>query len=207
MMLSNLPFNNNRPPGPHPEATLPLHVRLFGEHSKWFYIWIITSLAFSLAELVFRPLPRGIADAATLCSPIFLLMVLSPNPYLRAVVFGILCGLVWNETEFESLTTVSVALAAGPIYLIAASIGARIRDRMGSMTRRERRPLVALLTLMELGQAVFILAPASLLAYGYLAGRGAHPVDAQLLIGACAGLWLVLVIRRLWSELPTPTDA
>lgn len=121
-------------------------------------------------------------------------------------VRGILGGLIWKETAFESLTTVSVALAAGPVYLAAANITARIRGRMGSMTRRERRPLVALLTLMELGQAVFLLAPASLLAYGYLDGRGAHPVDAQLLIGAGVGLWVFGSIRHLWSELPAPTD-
>jgi hypothetical protein len=207
MMLSNLPLNNNRSPNTGPNAQPPLHERLFGEHSKWFYIWIIGSLAFVLAELALRPLPKMLENFGALSGPLFLLLIGSPDPRIRAVVFGMLCGLLWSEAEFEPLTAVPVALAAILVYLAATKVTARIRVRIALMTRRERKPLVALLTAMELGQAVFFLAPASLIVYGYLAGRGAHPVDAQLLIGAGVGLWLVMMIRQLWNDLPAPADA
>ena len=135
MMLSNLPLNN-RSPNTGPNAQPPLHERLFGEHSKWFYIWISFCLAFVLAELALRPLPKMLENFGALSGPLFLLLIGSPDPRIRAVVFGMLCGLLWSEAEFEPLTAVPVALAASLVYLAATKVTEAPRDRCERKIRR-----------------------------------------------------------------------
>jgi hypothetical protein len=210
MMLSNLPINSNRSSGTGPAARPPLHERLFGEHSKWFYVAMGLWFALAIVQLMIAVLyrPDRLDDLFRhFAFPLFILLQGSPHRRIRSVAAGVVAGSFWHETDIGMTVAVTAGVASAIISYAGGRLSDQAREQLKTLTRERRTPTVLRLAFAEFIQAPLVVVPVVLVAHRYLIERGWNPTDVQLLIGAVMAVGISWAVRRLRDSLPFPARA
>lgn len=209
MMLSSLPSSHKDDSDSRPQADAPLHERLFGEHSTWFYVgitlWITVMLAMLIFSAVYAPhrLPQAIGSFAL---PIFCLLGGSPSRRMQAVPAGIMGSLIWSYLQVGPLRVAAAGLATGLAAYVCAEVIHRELAALTGQTRRQRLPTLARLISAVVVACSLVAVPGALVVHGYLTGRGWSPETAAYLVAGGLAILGAVVYHKVADEIPGTVD-
>lgn len=209
MMLSSLPSARNDATRRHRPADLPLHERLFGDHSGLFYIWmslwIGVTAALLAASVVYAP-HRTPEAIGALALPIFFLIVESPSRRVQAVAMAIMGGLLWSHLVVGTALIAAAAVGTGLATYVCEAVIRRELARLPGLTGRQRLPNLARLVSATVVGWALVAIPGALIVYAHLLGWGWAAETAGYIVAGALVLLALIVCRKLADEIPGPAD-
>ena len=166
MLLSSLPSRQNDISDSGPHDVAPLHERLFGVHSTWFYVRVGIAMTLMTALLVVTVMyaPHRIPHAlGALVLPVFVLIVGSPSRKVQAVAMGIMGGLIWSYLQVGPATVAAAALVTGIASYTCDRLMTREMAALTGQTRRQRISALARLTTAVVVNWALVAVPGTLI--------------------------------------------